>query len=353
MVATGVGLSEDDAKKQAYRNAIQSVVGTMVVAETLVENDALVKDKVLSHSDGYITKVEQVGNTVAIEGGLMQVTMRVTVKSRQLQEKLQAERISVAKMDGESLVIEKITQQESAKDAAAIMAEFFKGRDLPASLVDSAANIDQAKVTEASGDSSTMTVPVTVSVNMDAYRKFIGDLKKTLTDLGFKGEPLTTEFNSKDLTGNPWYYFKEKFWKESAPTIAVCDMFSLESRRARVTFFKVPKNVLETFAAVLGHLEIKTELCDGGGNLITSQDIRPVTDDHRRSRRRDIICYGSSVGMVVVSPAMDLFCGSDHSNLCLNEDPKTLEATFMLSNDELKAAKSIKTSVYNSKPAAQ
>ena len=61
VVATGVGFTADEAKRQAYRNAIQSVIGAMAVAETLVDNNTLVRDKVLSHSDGYITKVEQVG----------------------------------------------------------------------------------------------------------------------------------------------------------------------------------------------------------------------------------------------------------------------------------------------------
>ena len=54
VVAEGVGTTADEAIKDAFRNAVRQVVGAVVDAETLVKNDELIDDKVLTYSDGFI-----------------------------------------------------------------------------------------------------------------------------------------------------------------------------------------------------------------------------------------------------------------------------------------------------------
>ncbi|MCL1916049.1 MAG: hypothetical protein FWG17_05015 [Desulfovibrionaceae bacterium] len=366
VVVTGVGMNEEDAKRQAYRNAVQSVVGAMVVAETLVENDALVRDKVLSHSDGYITKTEQVGQTVSLSGGLVEVTMKVTVKSQQLKDKLKAENISVIGMDGESLFTRAATQTEQTKDAAAIVAEALKN-NLPASLISSAANIGQAEVKE-SGGTATVKVPISVSVNMDAYRKFTGDLKKTLTDLGYKGQTVSfgIAFGQYDFDEITVYdnagWRNLNLWASPVCVIAICEMYSLESKQSRWTFFKVPKNVLEPFLPLHtyepNYVEIKTDLYDGGQNLITSQNVRLTTNEKDGDNRYKTDIFSSKIwtgnddgyGLAIISPVLRSKLYPNTNNLPIGNKgyaPGKLEATFVLDAEELKAAKSIQTSAQN------
>ena len=54
VLATGYGVDPDAAKKAAGRAAIEQVVGQLVDAETLVENDELVKDCILTHSAAFL-----------------------------------------------------------------------------------------------------------------------------------------------------------------------------------------------------------------------------------------------------------------------------------------------------------
>ena len=374
VVVTGVGANEEEAKRQAYRNAVQSVVGALVVAETLVENDALVNDKILSHSDGYVTRVEQMGQTVPLDGGMVEVTMQVTVKSQQLREKLQAENISVIAMDGGSLFAKAATKNEQTRDAVAIVAEFLRGANVPASLISSAANIDQAEVTESDG-ASTVKVPITVSVNMDAYRKFVNDLKKTLTDLGFKGETVSLETTSTHsfTGGNPVIAYLRgassaaKLWAGDSPVyiIALCEMYSLEAKQSRFTFFTVPRSVLESFEGIPFYVEIRTELLDGGQSQITEQNVRltmsPYSSYNDQFRRDILSLYlGSNRGIVVISPGvrknatdMPYASSTDMPIICADHNPATLHATFVLSSDELKAAKSIRTNAVNGEPPAK
>ncbi len=54
VVAEGVGLTVDDARKDAFRSAVRQVVGAMIDAETLVKNDQIVADEVLTFSAGMV-----------------------------------------------------------------------------------------------------------------------------------------------------------------------------------------------------------------------------------------------------------------------------------------------------------
>ena len=54
VVATGIGKDRDEALKSALRAAVEQAVGVLVDAETLVTNDKLVTDKILTFSDGFV-----------------------------------------------------------------------------------------------------------------------------------------------------------------------------------------------------------------------------------------------------------------------------------------------------------
>jgi hypothetical protein len=53
---TGTGLDPEEARRNAFSAAIEQVVGVLVDAETLVKNDELVRDQVLTFSRGYINQ---------------------------------------------------------------------------------------------------------------------------------------------------------------------------------------------------------------------------------------------------------------------------------------------------------
>ena len=54
VVASGVGVDADKALQNALMNAVQQAVGLVVDAGTLVKNEAIVKDQILTYSDGYV-----------------------------------------------------------------------------------------------------------------------------------------------------------------------------------------------------------------------------------------------------------------------------------------------------------
>jgi|GEM_PF-186184 len=94
--ATGVApfTSDNEAKardmaiQDAMRKAVEQAVGTMVAAETMVENYQLVRDSVLTKTQGYIQKYDVV--SAGPKGNLYEVTISATVAVENLKNDLAA-----------------------------------------------------------------------------------------------------------------------------------------------------------------------------------------------------------------------------------------------------------------------
>jgi hypothetical protein len=60
VIAEGVGLTAAEAREDACRNAVRQVVGVVVQAETLVQDDEVVSDKVFASSNGLVKEYEEI-----------------------------------------------------------------------------------------------------------------------------------------------------------------------------------------------------------------------------------------------------------------------------------------------------
>jgi hypothetical protein len=56
VVATGVSNDPDKAIQAAFSQAIEQVVGVLVEADTIVKNDQIVQDQLLTYSKGFVHK---------------------------------------------------------------------------------------------------------------------------------------------------------------------------------------------------------------------------------------------------------------------------------------------------------
>jgi hypothetical protein len=96
VTATGVAavlqgdkaIARDTALNDALRKAVEQAVGTMVSSETVVENYQLIRDSILTKSQGYIQNYKVVGESPSPE--LYQVTVSATVKLGDLKNDLGA-----------------------------------------------------------------------------------------------------------------------------------------------------------------------------------------------------------------------------------------------------------------------
>lgn len=175
VIAEGVGLTPDEALKDAFRAAVRQVVGEVVDAETLVRNDEVVKDQVLTYSDGFVPTHTKVSETNA--GGLWRITIRAVVERRKVEMRLRAANVTLKKVDGESMFGNIVSQLENEKDASALLRSTLDG--FPENCV-TAKIVGEPKIVEKNGQEATLRFEIQVQTDPQAYKSFSARLQKTL-----------------------------------------------------------------------------------------------------------------------------------------------------------------------------
>lgn len=178
--AKGVGTTIIDAKMAGGRTAIEQVVGMLVDAQTLVENEELVQDRILTYSGAFLESIKIVGEPKKSSEGLYTVEVEAEVRKTQLAQKLETERITKTKVDGGSLFANVISRQQEAADAAAILEpEFAK---FPYKLVKTklGKKADGSPALKVNAKDGTVIARVELSVDKEAYNEWVKGLKAKL-----------------------------------------------------------------------------------------------------------------------------------------------------------------------------
>lgn len=100
----GRGLDEASALRDAFRNAIEQVVGVMVGAETEVANFQTVKDRVYSHAEGYVSEY-QILDRYHHPDGAVGVRVRVAVTEKSVHDDLVALKVLQMQVGNPRLVV--------------------------------------------------------------------------------------------------------------------------------------------------------------------------------------------------------------------------------------------------------
>lgn len=124
VVVTGLGRDEEHARKTAFRSAIEQVVGSLVLAKDVVENDELIRSKVISVANGFVKRYEPIGKP-SVEDGLVEVRLKVWVQVSEVAGTLSENAIAVRKVDGRSRSAEVATKKMREEDAIEALRELF------------------------------------------------------------------------------------------------------------------------------------------------------------------------------------------------------------------------------------
>ncbi len=208
VIAEGVGATADEAIKDAYRNAVRQVVGAVVDAETLVKNDELIDDKVLSYSDGFIKGYEEIAGSKKVVNGLHKIKIKAAVERRSVIAKLKAANVTVKDVDGKGLFAEAVTQLDAEKDSAALLAKAFA--ELPTLLT-----AEVVGKPEFDKEHSEIVANVVVQVDRKAYSAYVKRLEDVLAKVAVakdstlvKAEPVQYDGNGERTTPEGGFFNK-------------------------------------------------------------------------------------------------------------------------------------------------
>lgn len=121
VVVTGRGATEEEAKKSARSQALDSAVGALVDAETRIAKGELIEN-LITASAGFIEKFEVVDRGKTKDGSAF-VRAKVQVKTHLLKERLVLEKVLQSKVEGASLFAEALTKGESIEGTCRFLAK--------------------------------------------------------------------------------------------------------------------------------------------------------------------------------------------------------------------------------------
>ena len=207
VLATGHGVDPDAAKKAAGRAAIEQVVGQLVDAETLVENDELVKDRILTYSGAYLEDLEVVGAPSQADG-LWTVKVLAKVRKTQLAQKLKAENVKTVAVKKGRLFAKAASKAQEAEDAAAMAEKAFEG--FPDALVVAEPCRGEDGDPEIDVDANGLVkAKIRIGIDPDAWREWTKDLMQKFDALAVscEDETVSWDWRKRDLEERGTFLF--------------------------------------------------------------------------------------------------------------------------------------------------
>lgn len=132
----GCGVTKEDALKDAYRDAVERAVGVYVDPEQLVDNDKVVVNKILTHSNAYIERFDEIGQKD--DKGLLRIEIVAWVRkgdlTRKLREVMPAATVNVSQVN-RNLYAEIVTKDRRDGNAEALLKDMLDDFDPLAQLM--------------------------------------------------------------------------------------------------------------------------------------------------------------------------------------------------------------------------
>ena len=383
VIAEGVGATADEAIKDAFRNAVRQVVGTVVDAETLVKNDEVIEDEVLTYSGGFIKGHEEVDGSKKVKGGLHRIKIKAQVERRSVIAKLKAANVTVKEVDGKGLFAKAVTQLDAEKDAASLLKKQFEG--FPQSCI-TATIIGEPETVGTTGEKATLKFTVQIEPDLKAYKAFADKLipvldklakdkgeftakygfngrvnqdflsaQSNMGDKHFSGDDETVQWMPKLVDGS-WNYK----WKKGQVSIAVATSRTKAADSIDYKYYVLDhslEKVLRAVAIRAGHC--KLQLLEDDGSIVITDRFEPLTEDKHRNDH----FYGSLVVAGIQYDGRGLLAGQDifrngenyelyllsispvFGDMKKQKTTLTISRSLTLSLDELKSVKDAKVEI--------
>ncbi|HOD81273.1 MAG: hypothetical protein BWX88_00377 [Planctomycetes bacterium ADurb.Bin126] len=276
VAATGVAVDAEKAVQAAFSQAIEQAVGVLVDAETLVKNEQVVHDQILTFSRGFVRTFEVVRRWE--QDGLHHARIKALVEVGKLSEKLRGQKIAVREVPGELLYRQVTFDIQNEKQAV----EMFQ-KAMDAFQLDGLTKVKiegKPDVVEKDDIQVTLRVNVSMVPDMVAWAKFLQDLEPLLAKLSSGTDVLTLRmgeayggFMFSDAI-EEYKKIEKRLGKEAS---LLLNVFKGMNGKGNITYWKVYK-ISAPLAEALCDIGKRTyrlhvALEDAGGNELAAEPI--------------------------------------------------------------------------------
>lgn len=109
----GTGYTLEDAKTNGFNEAIQQVVGTIILADAEMRNQDLIRNDIAKHSAGYVDSYKVINQTVS--GNKYLIEMDVVVKHSSIAERVLTKNIDSTNINGDRMATQYKTYLDDRK----------------------------------------------------------------------------------------------------------------------------------------------------------------------------------------------------------------------------------------------
>ena len=203
VVATGAGSSPEEALQNAYSTAIEQAVGVLVDAETQIANDQIIREKILTFSQGFVQKYDELKRWD--KSGVYYVRIRAKVSASKLAERLHASNISMRQLSGD-LLYHQIVHDANSEDNAIEMAF----RDYRMDKVIKVELLGDPEVIDKDQTRAKLKAKVRLSPDLAAWAKLRQTLAPMLGKLAVRRATFTVECREYPRSNGKTYWSREQ-----------------------------------------------------------------------------------------------------------------------------------------------
>jgi len=290
-IAEGSGATASDAIKDALRNAVRQAVGVYVDSETLTDKDDVVSDKVLTASDAFVVRYEELSRST--EDGLVTVKLSADLESGKLMENLRAAQVTTLELSGADLVASAVTRKEARDHAADLL--FRRFSELPNVLHATALPF---KPLDYDAEKQLLTVTYTLETDREKYQALLEKLIPLLEQTARAKTAVTAKINPiwSDRTSPVWHDSPARrelaavSTTDSGPFRLGPDLSrwpgswclwlltrgSSDHRTAQWTGYALDVDLPRTLGHVTGSMQVRLDLVTEGGETIHTETHDPL-----------------------------------------------------------------------------
>lgn len=174
LVVSGQGKTQDEAKQNALRNAIEQAFGAFISSNTEILNDDLVKDEIVSVSNGNIQKFEIISEVQIPDGGYA-TTLKATVSVKKLTSFVESKGIVVefkGSLLGANIKQQMLNEQNEIKSIGNMVGTCKEILDLSCDF-----SIVRGEPKQKNNDNNNWAVPIDINVkfnkNIEQFNQYL------------------------------------------------------------------------------------------------------------------------------------------------------------------------------------
>ncbi len=182
----GVGLTPEEALRDAFRNAVRMVLGAIIDAETRVEADQSLRERVLTFSEGYVSHYEELGQSAS--QGL--VRRRIVAWVRRGDVQLATGRVASRQVKSGNLYAQAVTKGDQWRDGLLLARKILNLA--PAQLFD-ARLAGEPRVVAVDGDIARVAYDIEIRIAPDRYAFAEDQLRRILTSIATRNGEVSAD----------------------------------------------------------------------------------------------------------------------------------------------------------------